>query len=231
MTEEEKKEAARLLSPKLLRLKEGPYLLTLLVAVLGWLLTHAVDRLESRPIVEYRITKMGMTGRGKVKCEIENLCVDRCFQNVRFLFRLDPKVKKEAYLTNITVTAVGPTRVKQPSPVALRNGLGQDVDFREFHPRWRVVIAADQHGEGKCRLLVESHGYGLLSGNVDALDLRKAGLSTFLMRHEQGILMLMIAVGALGVGKYMAWLSGEEEIVTPDAGGEAANDNQKGSKC
>jgi len=59
---------------KVLRLKEAPYAVTLLVAALGWSVTHGVDRLTQMPIIEYKLDDPSDHGSRLVKCEVTNIC-------------------------------------------------------------------------------------------------------------------------------------------------------------
>src|ERR1700692_2971807 len=120
-----------------LRQKEGPFLLMLLVAIAAWLIAHTVDRLRSGPIVEYRLEE-NWRGKREVRCRIENLCVDRCFRNLKFTL-IGPR-RAGQFFTNCQVVLFPPGETSdEPSPPSPNEAARQlSVAFPEFHPGWQV---------------------------------------------------------------------------------------------
>src|SRR4051812_13580528 len=69
----------------LLLLKEVPWLVGLMVTMLGWSLTHVVDRLTGAPLISYKLELSAKDGEPHSgSFVVRNLTRDIAFKNLRF---------------------------------------------------------------------------------------------------------------------------------------------------
>lgn len=198
------------MSSQFLRLKEGPYLLTLLVATFAWLIARTADRLRSGPIVEYRLEERNKPDGAWVACHVENLCVDRVFRDVKFTLAGPKKVGE--FFTNCEVIHFPPGETpNEPVPPTPNESASQlSIVFKEFHPKWQFGFKAKKIGSFECQLKMATAGNekeGKLPDAVLALELTEAGLSTCLIRHEFEILSSLLGVSLILIFSYLWWLN------------------------
>jgi len=188
-----------MINAQLLRLKEAPYLMTVLLGFCAWILTHTVDRIQQSPIIEYRITEYRTNGTVKVRCEIENLCSDKVFTGIKFSLG-GPRVDGESYSGGRAIVTAPTHRPEE------FYDLGSSVAglFPHFHPSWRVVFEATKHGTFTPYLQFHTMAS---SQDVQGVLLLRSGSKTFLVRHELKILATMLVVASLLGGWYLHWLN------------------------
>jgi hypothetical protein len=195
------------MSAQFLRLKEGPYLLTLLVAASAWLIAHTVDRLRSAPIVEYQLREEADGDGTAVTCRFENLCVDRCFRDLEFTLTCP---EGSCRFTNCQVKIFLPAKTrKQPSLRPNETGKQFSIVFEEFHPRWAFAVRARKIGNVPCQVQVASaqDENERLPASIEVVELVPAGFCTFLMRHEIEILFGLLVLSATLITAYLKWLN------------------------
>jgi len=187
------------MNAQLLRLKDSPFLLTLLTGLLAWMVTHAVDRLQKSPIIGYRLFEYQSNGITRVHCEIENFCADKVFTGITFSLG-GPRTDLESY-TDRHPSVKAPTHM--PKDVST-GSTSVSCMFPEFHPAWRVTLDAGKQGNFKPFLqfdLKES------DQDVEPVLLLRYGWQTVLIRYEFRILGALIAVAMVFTGWYLHWLN------------------------
>lgn len=155
----------------LMQRADFPYVVTLLVAFLSWGITHAVDRLTELPLVKVTQTVDEQADVGHVTLEFENIT-----SNVNF--------------RDLTIRILGETqqhRFSPPKTTIIGGGWdgnadlfkeqdGIQLEFPDFHPRWRLKLTTDIKPVGMPRVQMESAGVPTI--------LEPVGLRTWLVEWE-----------------------------------------------
>ena len=162
-----------------------PYLITILVALIGWGLTHTVDRVISFPIIEYN-KKINSNEKGKeIEYFITNISRDTLFQNLTFEFLL----KEGEYLVDhCDVEFILPMTSKE------RPNKGEDffsITLAEFHPQWKFIIKLKTLGKAEPKFIFHTESV-VETSNKQPIILHKSSLQTFLVKHEFRIIFGMI---------------------------------------
>lgn len=192
------------MNAQFLRQKEGPFLLVILLGTSAWLITHTVDRLSARPIVEYRLTEESAADGLEVDCQIENLCVDRCFKNLQFTLAGPPN--DDNCFTNESFTIFPPGDAPNEPEMSRRQ---LSILLPEFHPRWKFEFKAKKIRDFPCRILVSSEldSHGRVADSTEAVEFIPSNLSTFLLRHELEVLSVLVGSSLVLVCLYLYWLN------------------------
>lgn len=188
-------------------------MLTFLLGASAWLITHAVDRLSASPIVEYRLTEKRAADGVEVSCQIENLCVDRCFKNLKFTLAGPPNDDQCFTNENFTISPPGyAPNEPEMSPRQLA------IVLPEFHPRWRFEFTAKKMSDFPCRVLVSSDldSNGNVRDSAEPVELVPSGLSTFLLKYELQVLSILIGSSLILILIYLRWLNNCSDGKTAD---------------
>lgn len=187
------------MNPQLLRLKDAPFLLTVLTGLCAWGITHAVDRLQQTPIIEYRLSEYRTNGVQRVRCQIENLCADRVFTKITFSLG-GPKQTNEAY-SDAWSDVIAPAHTPREM-IATNKAVSRE--FLEFHPGWRLTLDAARRGDFTPYVQFDT-GDG--SGEIKGVRLLPHGPQTILVRQELKILAALIFIAVVLACLYLHWLN------------------------
>ena len=167
---------------------KAPYLLTVLFGLLGWGVTHVIDRVLKSPTLEYRCATHDALPRRALSCLVRNVSEDRVFADLIFVIRIpdgspgrveDPRIVWEA-----------PAYPPGDNPVPRASGGDAEYVLAALNPGAAVVLTA---------VLNRETNYSLhLRGNKDApVRFIRAVFETFLVGNETRLVVALVAVGSL----------------------------------
>jgi hypothetical protein len=170
--------------------KEIPYLITILVAIVGWSITHVADRVLKSPVVEYSTSVDTTSEPRTIKVTILNLS-NKAFVNLRF--ELQGQGVKAC---NVPMSFRPPAWASNSVPEEGTDGVGFVIS--QLQPNWKVTMCGEYRGGGKDPLFV------LKDGSPDqSIELRQPDLATWILKHEAELMIVLAAIGSLGV---VAWI-------------------------
>ena len=173
----------------LLQTDKGPYLLTVLVALTAWALTHSVDRMLASPLVEYTST-IEANAEGKfVSYTVHNISADHVFKDLQFsILTPEGEIKKGRVTVHAPMT-FGERRVP---PVETTTSYS--VTFPYLHPGWTFDLAAQISGDAKPRLVFTA---------AEPVRLVQASIETTLTKYERALLASVILLGTVLIAVYL----------------------------
>jgi hypothetical protein len=181
---------------QLLRLKEFPFLFATMITALGWLIVHITDRIEQAPTIEYAISEKTEHGSFATRCRIRNISRSDCFKEVRVFFnKTDGRVGE---FRNSRILSKAPAHCEseptsEPDSVTFR--------LEQLHPGWELTLFAEKTQPFESMVVFKTEG------DTKGIRFIKAGLETFVARHEMIILCAILSVLALASFYYLIWLN------------------------
>jgi hypothetical protein len=164
--------------------QQFPYLFTVLVGIIAWLITHVADRLAASPIVAYTVSSYRIASGLNADYKIENISNDKLIENIDFILVSMPGDS----IIDCKYELLAPLK-SQPT----EDYLDKSSQYTKFH-----LSGFQPH----CALMLHSY----LSGN-EPLPLRfsskspalleESGIDTFILKHEIGLLTILVIVGTL----------------------------------
>ena len=184
----------------ILRTEKFPYLLTILFALIGWGLTHSVDRLINSPIIEYKLTKEFTENRKQlVSYEITNISRDRLFQNIEF--KLLHKRGSKGKLSQANSKTFPPMDLPEQVQFGAEYAT---ITIPEFHPDWKFVLTVEMSEDFYPTLHFSSKNPA--AGNRP-IRLLRSGFETYIIKHELQIIVGLIALWLLTIVIYLAFIA------------------------
>lgn len=192
----------------ILKTEKFPYLLTILFALIGWGLTHSVDRLINSPIIEYKLKKEFSENGGKtVSYEITNISRDRLFENLEFKL-----LCKRGYKGKFLKAKSKPfPPMDLPEEVEFGDEYVK-ITIPEFHPDWKFILTVKMSEDFYPTLHFSSKNSA--TGNKP-IRLLQSGFETCIIKHELQIIVGLIALWLLTIVIYLA-LIGKKNNSEPD---------------
>ena len=125
-----------------------PYIVTLLLAILAWTVTHTVDRLIALPLLKFSLTQ---ADGNLLSFEFENIASNVNFKNLTIMIRGENPE----------------TRFSEPVPTIVGRGWLDDVSLnptgdailltmKNFHPGWELRLSTIMTGSGKPQVQLKS---------------------------------------------------------------------------
>ena len=173
----------------ILKIDKLPYLLTVLFVLIGWGLTHTVDRLLKSPIIEYKIIYKDSQDKSQLLVyEIANISRDKVFRNLQFELLLTDTRKGKFKGDECTLLICPPMNItKEPET-------GDDT-FRffleEFHPNWKIGVSLKLSGDNNPTLHFSTIADDGKYRNQPVM-LLQSSFETFLVKHEFGIIVILL---------------------------------------
>jgi hypothetical protein len=86
--------------------KEAPFLIAALLAALGWMLAHVVDRVTEAPTIVYRVcegdkcskSEGQKSSRKYMSLEVQNISSKMVFSNIKVVFAIEPTGRIKNFL-------------------------------------------------------------------------------------------------------------------------------------
>jgi len=132
--------------------KEVPYLITILVAIAGWSITHVADRVLKAPVVEYSTKIDTTTDPRTIRVTILNLS-NKAFFNLRF--ELQGKTVKAC---NIPMGFEPPAWASNLPPDEGTDGVSFTIS--QLQPNWRLTMCGVYTGSKEPLFILKDSGQG-----------------------------------------------------------------------
>ena len=169
---------------KILTANQLPYLVAVAFAVIGWGVTHSVDRIVESPLVE--VSEKNTTlenGNKRLDLTIENLSNSDVVREIVLLIKF-PKHDGYFYTDSLRMLPTPPAYVTQFNPDVLNrknyNGMSQFFRIDMLHPGWKVRFVAEYESESKPIYQFRAA--------ENAMKIMEPSLATFFAKNEQKIL-------------------------------------------
>jgi len=173
-----------------LNAKDVPYLITILVAIAAWAITHVADRLLKSPVIEYSIDKSLAGATRTVKVTILNLSSTAFFGQK---FELQGTGLKPC---TVAMDFQPPAWASGSTPEPGTNGVAFVID--QLQPGWSVVLCGTYPASGP------EPAFLLKDGAKQAIELRQRGLRTWIVKYETE---LIIALALSAILLFVLWLA------------------------
>jgi hypothetical protein len=160
--------------------EKAPWLVTLILGVLGWLLSHTVDRIISSPTVEYDIRQYQGGDRRGVIVHLRNITRDKSFDHVQATVTF-PDGKNFKW----GMVAAAPASEGDEPPV--HQGATVSFAMPLLMPGTKVGFAASATGTAEPVVRI-------WSAASQPVRLQRRGAETFFARHETGVMTGLIAL-------------------------------------
>jgi hypothetical protein len=212
---------------KVLFAREAPYVATLFVGLVAWILTHLAERLVQTPILDYEWMRQELSSQDKTDSRIfppkdpnvtseevhkDVFRVTNISQSARFrkiTFYLDfpsnsPSQDQMRFAwTSYNLPAVPRTKAAadKKSELASCDPKLAWYPVQELHPGWSVDLICYHTGEAK-------PGLGFNTDDVEsAVRLLEKGCSTSLVRNESVILLWLLIVSVILMIAYLTFIN------------------------
>jgi hypothetical protein len=181
---------------RVVRLEKFPYLLTLLFVLLGWGLTHTVDRLLDSPLIEYTVKQEAKEGSVNIEYQITNITRDKLFKGLSFLVMLPDTPK--ARIVKASWAVLPPIRLDPSAKEPDTNAMRAIYYVPQFHPNCSIRLQVLISGSVVPPLR--------FSSSDTAVMLIHSSLQTFLVRNEICILVILMATWSIAILAYGIYL-------------------------
>jgi hypothetical protein len=169
--------------------EKAPYLITVLVAGIGWAVTHSVDRVLASPTLMYE-TRINHSGNiNQYTITLNNITRDERFDDLTFTVLIrdgkcagDPKV----------YPALPAPEIKQPPECqdavveSQTNVADATFEIPQIHPGWSMDLVTNFYGEGAPHFRFQT--------KKDSVRLVRPSLETWFVVHEMWILGSLVAL-------------------------------------
>jgi hypothetical protein len=184
--------------------EKAPYIVTVIVGILAWLITHMIDTIKNSPTVEYSTQVERHGNLTRLRAELTNVTRDKAFARVqaRIFF---PGGKAKGW----SVHPVSPAFEGNDAPIT--EGATVSYSFPTIMPGNSIKFEATAVKSGEPELQI-------WSDVSQPVRLEEKGLETWLARHEMrtmfGVFVVwlvalgLIAAKAAGWFKVLPWAAG-----------------------
>lgn len=166
---------------RLLTRKNFPYLLTIIIAIIGFQINYLIKITIETPIVAYELKEISeKTVKGETiknyECELKNITNNSSFKNIalNFLFKQDI----DAEILNPDFEAIPPSALLNVDPKSLNNLIVQ-YKIDHLQPGFKYVFTfTTKMKEG------ESFSPNLYLQSDDTIAIKKKSFSTWLVENQ-----------------------------------------------
>jgi hypothetical protein len=176
--------------------EKTPYVVTVVVAILGWLVTHFSDRVLDSPTIEYSIDVAPTNNDNVVEVSISNVTRDVAFKDLTIL--LSPA--DGSILSGFRVVPVEPAYEGDNPP-----GTEGVFTFPVIQPGWTYRVSA--HFTGPTRPSLR------LKNAASTIYATEPSIETFIARYETRILLVLSGIWTviLVVALWLSWRQDRQE--------------------
>lgn len=169
-----------------------PIVITILLAITAWTVTHAASRFLQEPLVKVsqRVTQE-KENTSRVTITFKNITTNVNFRGMKLTI-LGASIDNTFTTPKLTIVGSG----WKPTSTLNQRKDGIDVVFSDFHPGWEVELATTMSGQGSPRI----H----LTGSQVPAVLQQAGFKTCIMENE---IRITTSLGLLAVFCILMWLA------------------------
>ena len=188
--------------PALLWADKLPYFFTFLIALAGWAVTRAADRLTNSPLLEWSVQeKPGAKNLREATYHLVNLSSAKPLREVSLFMRLNGPDQKSRV---VDARVVWRAPVMKPVDRDFQNGPYEGG-------RWAYFVVPELQPSCGVDLLAVVEGPGELvlhlSDSLQAVRLQRRGLATWTVRHEMHLLLTLAGTTLGLLLAYVAILS------------------------
>jgi hypothetical protein len=171
----------------MLTAEKAPFLLTILFAVCGWTITHTVDRLTTSPVIEYEMSVHQVHNQYQYSIAISNITLSQTFRNIKFT--LIPE--ERGNILDAHLKQVEPLNVTDEP---IRTNTSYEVAVEEMHPGMQFIVELLTKNERGIHIHFTCRN--------NSIKLMEASTQTYLVKHEIGILSVLIFVWIIAIVGY-----------------------------
>jgi hypothetical protein len=161
--------------------ENAPYLFTLIIATLGWLLTRAVDEMTKSPLVGYSVhDSVDAQGLREFSVRVHNISAATAFRNLYLVLTNLDGVRSK--FTQADIQYEPPVHVsKERKTVAEWGNTWAGAQLKELQPQTAIRLATQIEGPDDPVVRFESA--------TDTVRLVKDGWLTYAVEHEMELLL------------------------------------------
>lgn len=158
-----------------------PFLITLILAIIGWAVTHLVDRISSAPTIEFRTSTRAYTGNNIFIVQLTNLSSDHAFRNLL----LQLQAPSGGKVTGLHILPVQPA-FEGDDPTHVAQSGDAWFKFAELQPEGTFYAEATYVGDPpKVRISLPTKSARIVAPSLE----------TALVRNELAVLIGLICAG------------------------------------
>ncbi len=210
--------------------EKAPYIITLLIAGLGWTLQRTVTVLTESPTISYHFVSDNYDkpakGMREVICTVANISRTRQFRGLQFKFvglAVRENQKKASFMAPPWIIPVAPAMDMESAEVAT-NGSEATFPIPLLQPGWRIELHAIENSTDAPVALVQASSADDSPDSLgadaskkpvpDTVRLLPSGFSTWLVDNELSTLYGFSIVWLVGIGSSL-WVA-SRNVKTPD---------------
>lgn len=180
--------------------EKAPFIVSLILAAIGWAVTHTVDRMTGTPTIAFHLDARSS---GKLLMTLRNVTRDHVFRDLTLVFTVEPG----AAIQDVRVAPVEPA-FEGDDPVVIYGRTAQ-LTFPQIQPAWAFSIVVRHTGKDRPRFRFE-----MKDGAIRATD---ESLETFFLAHEVCILLILVGTWTLFLLGWIVyrWLRPPERDLSP----------------
>lgn len=193
---------------------KAPYVVSLILGVLGWLVGHMVDRIIEAPTLEYHVEEKDSDGRRGLDVELTNITRDKSFDSLRARIVIPDATRYE----RPTLVSAEPAFEGTTAPETLQDTT--NFILPRMMPGAEISLGVAAASTGEPRLSIWSDA-------KEPIRLQERGLETFFAKHEIEVLAALFVLWLAALAIWARWTVGRpipagDSAVANSATGEAA---------
>jgi hypothetical protein len=162
-----------------------PFIVTLVIGVLGWTLSHIADRIEQSPAIKYSLTQETVGPNSWVNLDIKNITENKKFKNLTIVLAAPDKSSfKDAQIVP------RPPAFEGDAPWRLAGRTAQ-FTIPAIQPGWEFHIMGEYNGTGKAVVRFIS------DDSESVVRAIEPSIETWLAEYESDILYGLVIVWLL----------------------------------
>lgn len=189
---------------------KAPFILAILLALIGWSMTHIVDRSLEDPIIEYSIKKKEVIeNQMNLTYTLQNISRNKMFRYIEFIFKLSSSSNAKFVEADCHITVCPPLEIKEEP----ESGIDvYKILVKEFHPNCDFSVDLVISDKSIPALVIQTYAsdphleYDKQPG-TQAIRLVKKNIETYLIKNETKIFVIFLLICILLSFIYMVCLS------------------------
>jgi len=174
----------------ILKSENMPFFITAIIAILGWSLTHIVDRLIKSPIIEYKIIERIEGKQIKSVYQFTNITRDRLFKNIEFQLLLDNPSTGNFFIEDECFLQI-------PPPLNIKGKEKKGLSYFNFrvdalHPNCSIRAVVKISGDNKPT--VHFITYENKDNKTQPIMLVSNSFDTYLIKNELELIKYLILI-------------------------------------
>jgi hypothetical protein len=190
---------------RLLTLRNFPYLLTIIIAIIGFQINYLIKITVETPVVEYELEKIsektmkGQTIR-KLECKLTNITNNSSFKNIVLNFLFPEGI--EAEILNPDFKVIPPSALHNVDGPESLNNLIVQYKIDHLQPGFKYIFTfTTKMKEG------ESYSPDIYLQSDDTIAIKKKSFSTWLVEKQSLVNLIILATLLILLIVYMVTIS------------------------